>query len=353
MTIYIVLFVIIIGMRMLKVNKKYMLLISFLILFLISALRKYTVGVDSIQYYQKYIEIGSYSGWNYTHFRYEPGFFYLCKILNYISDDPQLLFVITSAFINFSVYYFIKKNSDDYFLSIIVFVIFNTYFSTMNTMREWLAISFILFGFQSLIKKKYIGFLISLALAISFHNAAWAGFLLIFTAFFRRKKWLYIVLILTSVVIFFTYQAFYSYLSSIFGYQDYNEKFTVSNYYGALLIFIESASILLILYLYLFFNHKLDEIINDDKSSLLLSCSILYLAFLASVMRVNLFNRISGFYEVFIILTIPDLIKRIRNEKDKVAFQFICISVMTISFIIICINRSEWLGCIPYEFFWN
>lgn len=351
MTVYLVVLLLAFFLRFINFNKKDSLLIIFIALFFVSAFRDSSVGVDTIQYYQKYMQIGNYGGWNYNQFRYEPGFFYLCKLLNYISHDPQTLLIVTSAFINLAVYLFIKKNSENYFLSSIIYILFNIYFSTMNTLREWIAISFILFGFNFLIEKKYFRFSIFLILGICFHTAAWAAILLLFVAVFRERKWIYPVLLLASIVIFFAYSSFYNFLSSLFGYENYNNKFIVSNYYGALLLFVESLVLLVILYLYSYFNGYFTSIIHDKKNSIFLACSIIYLGFLAIVMRVNLFNRISGFYEVFIIITIPNLLSKISVKRDKFVLELGIIITITTSFLVIGLSRPEWLGCIPYVFF--
>lgn len=353
MIVYLSIVILVLTLHILKFNKNKGLIIIFICLFLVSAFRNYSVGVDTIQYYQYYTIIGNYSGWDYSHFRYEPGFFYLCKVLFIITSEPQMLLIITSAFINFSVYYFIRKNSENYYLSALIYIIFNIYFSTMNTMREWLAISFILLAFSFLVNRKYLVFSLFILFAVCFHNAAWASLLLLPAAIFRKKKVLYLLLVIGAFIIFIFYASFYEYISKLFGYSDYNEKFTTSNYYGALLVFVESFVILLVIYLYLFLNGCFTSIIENEKSSLLLSCSIIYLCFLAAVMRVNLFNRISGFFEIFIIITIPNLLTKVNNYRDRIILESIAIVIMLISFFVIGYSRPEWLGCIPYQLFIN
>jgi hypothetical protein len=75
--------------------KQIYLFIFFGVIAIISSLRAYTIGVDTAQFYNAY-KLISYTDWDYLDlFRYEYGFTVLCKILSYISKDPQMLLIFT------------------------------------------------------------------------------------------------------------------------------------------------------------------------------------------------------------------------------------------------------------------
>ena len=115
MLIYLILIFAILLVFTIFKKKNKALLISFVLMTLVASLRKYTVGVDTKQFYKAFLLIIADSSWNYSNFRYEPGFYYLCKIIGLITSNAQVLIVVTSIFINLSMYKFIKNNSSDYF----------------------------------------------------------------------------------------------------------------------------------------------------------------------------------------------------------------------------------------------
>ncbi len=354
MVIYLfVLFLIVLIFKSIR-HQKRALFISFIILALLSSLRKYTVGVDTLQFYNNYINIGSIESWDYSLFRFEPGFFYLCRILNIFSKNPQTLIIVSSVFINFSVYRFIKKHSKNYFYSFLIYFLFNIYFSSMNTLREWLAISILLFAYDFLIDKSYFKYCILLIASIMFHNAAWAGLLMIPLVMFGEKKYTYQIIVISSIVLFVLYGQFYDFISTIFGYQDYTSKFLESNYFGSVLVFLESLIILLAYYVYVFKYYRFSYLKDDKEFYLLLGVSLIYLCFLAMVIRMNIFNRISGVYEIFLLIIIPkmaDVIKMRNKRKAQLIYMFTVCTIF-VSFLVLNLLRPEWLGCIPYEFFW-
>ena len=142
MGIYIALFVfeLLFGLAIIKKEKKYKkiyLIVSFILLAGIAALRTKNVGIDTLQFHDAYLRIGYLDWTELTTERYEIGFSVLCKLLNYITANPQILISFTAIFINFSVVRFIYKNSNDVVFSILLYILLNFYFSYMNNYISW------------------------------------------------------------------------------------------------------------------------------------------------------------------------------------------------------------------------
>ncbi len=361
MLIYLIaLFIICLMFAVLRKSHKICLLISFVILTLIAALRDYSVGVDSTQYYNAYINIGNLGWGDYNSQRYQIGFFYLIKILNLISSSPQLLFIVTSVFINVSVYHFIKKYSSNYFLSTVLYVLMFMYFSNMNVMREALSIAVVLFGFGYLVRKKYIRYLICILIGSLFHTVAFVALLLLVGAMLPRSKWVYCILFILMVVLFVFYAEFFDVLASIFGYEGYKDsQFGVSNYFGSLLSFVENGVVIGILCFFAFAKRgfttriTLEQTKKARTANVTLLAGVLWLLFLLLVVRMNIFNRLSGFYEIYAIVLIPELLGFVRKRSEQ-NYTILTIGIIVIyfaAFLIISIFRPEWYGCIPYKFF--
>ena len=111
-------------------KKKLFLFCAFVILCFVACLRDYTVGYDTKQYVTAFNKASSLTLSNFSYLRYEYGFTFLLWLLSKISSNWQILLIITSLFINFSVLRFIEKNSDNPFFSVLIYILLNFYFFT-------------------------------------------------------------------------------------------------------------------------------------------------------------------------------------------------------------------------------
>ncbi len=345
-------------------NKKG-LIISFVLFALIAALRNTSVGADTILYNYNYTSIGEKQSWAYENSRFEIGFFYLCKVLYVINKDPQTLIFVSSIFINFSFFIFIYKHSNNYFVSSLIYLFGNIYFSNMNIMRQAIAVSILILGYSFLKKKKIISYLIVIGVASLFHDVAWAAIILVLIELLPTKRWNYLLIIFVSLFVFVLYSNFFDLLTSIMGHEEYlDSKYAESNYFGAIFNFVIPLVAVGIPVLYSILNN-----LDIDKESHKYICTLLvYLCFMGLVIRMNIFNRIAGLFGAYLIIIIPHFLKKIgyfsNNEidqnislynatRDRYIISFITLATYCVSFFIICYSRPEWFNCVPYKFFWQ
>ena len=353
MGIYLICIVLVIVLFKL-INHEKALKISFVILAVVASLRKYTVGVDTSQFYHMFTNIGSNPSWDYTVTRYEPGFFYLCKLLFLMCKDGQILIVVTSIFITYSAYKFIKENSPKYYYSTILYICMNIYFSNMNVMRQALASAILLFGYKCLKEKKYLKYLIYIVVAMSFHAVSVAAVLIVIFMLLPNRKLSYCIEILLAVVTFVFGNRFFSMLSSIFGYSGYAEsEFGASNYFGSLIAACEVLVVAGTLLFLAFYKKKSAEKLLENK--LLVVICLLYIWFSFLVVKMNIFNRISGLFAVYSVVLFPKLLEYVDARNHR-SYKIMCVFVPMVyfsSFIVINLLRPEWYGVIPYAFFWD
>ena len=152
MSIYILLLLYLLFLSLIFLNKKFNKLVFIILAFTpfvaISGFRSFSVGVDTQQFVNAYSRIINMSPNSFDLLRYEYGFSYFCWLLGKISTNPQILIFITSLFINISVGRFIYKNSDNVYLSVILYLLCNFFFSYMNIMRQAMAIAILLWGYE-------------------------------------------------------------------------------------------------------------------------------------------------------------------------------------------------------------
>lgn len=354
MLIYLCLFLIC-FIVLLRNNNTKGLIVSFVLLALVACLRSINVGTDTNQFCTAYREIGESTDWNFVSFRYEAGFFYLCKILNLFSHNYQLLIIVTSLIINMSVFFFIKRNSYDYMVSTMIYIFCNCFFSSMNLMRQWLALSVIMFGFPYLIKKDYLKYILFCVVASLFHKVAVASVLLIFFSFLKTKKAVYIVTIAMFAFVFVFAENIFNLLALAFNYENYiGGKFTYGNNIGSLLLLAEHGAIVLVAYLMHRKWCKSNRItVVSNHYSILMDAGILHFGFLFLSSKMVIFNRFSEFFSIYLLILIPEILEflKVEDNKNYNWLRYGGIAVLFAGFVVISQFRPEWYGCIPYELF--
>ena len=351
MWIYIALFIfeLLFGLAIMKKESKYKkiyLFVSFILLGGIAAIRTENVGVDTLQFHDAYLRIGNLNWLELSTERYEMGFSILCRILNYISENPQLLISVTAIFINFSVIRFIYKYSKDVVFSILLYILLNFYFSYMNIMRQALAIAILLWAFDAIKNNKKIRYFILVVLATLFHGSAILGLAYIILLKFKYKqKYNKFVIPILGIIFLFGKEIFllFSEISPrLAGYVG--SEYDTENYFGALLDF------LLTFIIWWFGNNVLNKKKNDDiDEDLILYNKLMIINVITTLLtiRVGIFNRFTPYFSVFQIIWIPNILKIMK--KNAQLFKLLFTIVLVMYWLIIMIFRPEWYGVVPYE----
>lgn len=334
-------------------NKKLVLIILFLIITVISSIRSYSVGVDTVQYYYSFKYIISHSWSTVLSLRYEIGFDYFCKIISLLSKNPQIIIIMSSVIIFPSICNFIYKYSKNVSLSVFLYICLNIYFSHLNLMRQALACSIILLSLNFVIERKPLKFILTIIFATLFHSSA-IIFLCIYPLYKIKynKKSFYIYLII-SVVGFLLCPFIIKVLINNLGkYQSYilNGKFVDSNYFGAVLKF------LLYLFLYAishFLYYQNDNFCDENKYKLFLIMSGLTMIFQCMSIKIEIINRLVPYFIVAFIIILPNVIADVKKSKKRFAMYMVIIFVCFNYWFIISLYRPNWTGCVPYLPYWN
>lgn len=366
MTIYIILMasVLIYGavqdVNCTQKRKKFFLLLFFTILTVLAMLRKNTVGVDTTHYCHGYQVISNLDWGKLDTFDYEIGFGALCKLLNYITPDPQALIVVSSLLIFPPVAIFIYKNSDDVVFSTFLFISLNFYSMNLNVMRQSVAVGIILIGLEFLKKDKKLLFIAIVILASCFHKSAVLCLIMLvyFKMTFKKRTMLYIFI--ASIVGFIGAKYIFKFATNILeeyaGYAD--SEFAVSNYFGTAINLSVCAVILFFGLIY----YKTDSLYLIKKK--LSNQTVFSYDFQAYSLAISLLNFVVGlqmtillrtklYFTIFYILWVPNAIYTIEYKDVRIIYKFVFIIFTLLYFIIIALFRPEWYGVFPYEFYWN
>lgn len=276
----------------------------------LAALRGRWIGNDTHTYLDLFQSVSRYSFANgFVLGRWEAGYLAFNKVLSMISSNPQTILIVTSIIFYLAIYKFIKKESDHYWISIILFFI-NGYFRfSMSAVRQILAISILIFGLYFLKKKKYIAYAIFVALAFSVHTSALFAGLALLGASFQWKRVVYRILVITTTVITLSSGLIQRIMEGIFNYSRYvgsiyDDGLNIATVFLTLMCL----SCLLIMY----FANK-----NTADDDFFFRTEFIRLCVLIMSLRLNSLDRMADYFLLFEIIGVTNSLSKYNSMKTR------------------------------------
>lgn len=331
-------------------RKNIFMFIVFGILTVVAAIRDTSVGIDTEQFCLAFERInGMTLNSAFKFLRYEKGFIVLCKILSYVGNNSQILILSSSLIIFPMVGIFIYRNSRDVVLSSILYITLNTYAMHMNVMRQALAISIFILGYELFFKNgKFIKYSIMVVMASLFHQTAIIMLTLIILKD-RKYTWkTYFATNMIAILAFALAPTVWRIATSLFPtYAGYaNTEYINSSYLAGT---ISALIAWLILTMGIFFERK-----NKQKDSrynfFAYIMSILFIADIL-VIKINLFVRLATYFGIFTCIWLPSTLQNIQDKNEKALMKYIVLVCFVLYWIVLSISRPEWYGVIPYSTF--
>lgn len=342
-----------------KTRRRLFYILVFLLLVIVSGMRGYSVGVDTHSYVRVY---NSIARTDIANLRFELLFSVYLKTLHFFSSDPRLLIVVSSVICVGSYCYFAYRFSKISLLSLLLYITLDLYFSQMNIMRQAISMSIIMIAFSLILdnaffrKRKWLSILISgllILMAIGFHSVAIVAlipwFILIRTPadkeeFSLQNTLLWIVVLSLFVFVFYSLIMWIS--SVLFASEaDYyfNSIFSDSNYFGSLLNVLVSVSFLTVGAIALR-GRVLDRM--QRFGLIMLGANLI---FLVLSMRMEIWERIAGLFSAYTALIwVPEFMSVIENRNNYVIIKWAIILLTFTKMIVILVFRPEWTGVVPY-----
>lgn len=134
--------------------------------------RDYSVGQDTIAYYQGFQRFSDKSLFALFPSEWEPGYVLYNWVVAQLGFDYHYYLLFTAVFIYYSFLRFVYKYSKNVWLSVVVFIAFSWYFVSLHVLRQFMAISIILYSYKYLLNRNLIKFILLVLLASSFHTSA-------------------------------------------------------------------------------------------------------------------------------------------------------------------------------------
>lgn len=320
-------------------NKAFLFLV-FLFFFLLIAFRDESMGNDTVKYLDTFSRYAK-TRWNSAIFGgyYEPGYVIFNILVSFISTSRRVFLLITAFLITNSTYRLIKKYSQNYFISCLLFVGLMIIFTAMNTTRQYIALSIILYAIPLAEKRRLIPFMIAIAIAISIHTSAVFGILIyiIFNIKFTKKK--SIIILLASTVGTSLVGQIYTLIMSAMG----RPAYLIGRVGTTSIINFLFFALYLCIFIILEIKTRRTNTQNIKNNPAYLYSVETSSAVNLAASNMNTLSRADDYFSIIAIAGIPSLIENsITRRRNRILFYVILISTLFITSSTIITLRPEW-----------
>lgn len=315
-----------------------------ILLFIVSASRHESIGIDMARYVPRFHIIAS-TPFSELHnlpdnWKFEYGFIVYCKIISLIFGDNIFPFIaISSALISIGIYKFIDKYSKLKNVSLLIYVCYGYWGNSFNTVRQYIAISLLLWALTKFEDKKYVSCMLITIFAISIHSTAIVFIPVVLLIKYPYKRNALFIFIIIGIIINLIPNTIINILLSYSSYEGYIGRAGSGGTTIIVLLFLLIAAYVL-----------KDKIKKDDtKIDLwlwMLSIGICT-AFLA--LQLGLFERIMRYYLVALLIIGSDILVAFRNKKWYIILSIGMVGAFSLYFYFILMVNNGSGGIIPYR----
>lgn len=347
MTIFIIYIILLMIMKkVMRNNKKNFCIFASLGLFLISACRAETVGVDMDNYLSTYLSL-EYIPYDQILFGFEKDHIFYCfsKFIADISNSNVYVYLsIIAAIFATSTGYFIYKNSVNHSISFFLLLPLEIFYFSMTGLRQAMAISFIFIGYSELFKGKLIRFIGLVLLASLFHRSAVVCLFILVPYMLAKEKRIVIHKIIIVVAIgLLARNSIISFGTKVFGTEGY--EMNAGGGVTTLMVYV------LLFILVMFLNYgELSSYDNPKSYYIEIYCLLFTVITQAYVPYLTEFFRIRIYFLLPVILLLPYIME---NLKLKTSRNILKLGLCGAFFLMYIFFTGKSSGIYPYSFFWG
>lgn len=345
MLIYIIILSILSKMFNSNIDKsdRIFLLFLFIPMFLISGLRASHVGTDTSNYMHGFNLISSVPfEYIFDVVRWEKGYVVLNKMASILSTNSQIIIIITSFCSLFFIFKGIYESSSIRLFSVFLYFTLFYYFISFNAIRQFIAISLVLYGYKFVVEKKFFKYIFIILISSLFHKISilFIPMYYLYGIKLNSKKLIMIgVGFGISLVMFNKLTRF-----GFFLFPEYAMYVGTQYFQGGGILTSTISGIILAFGLFIKGTNKVDK----EFDYLLL---IMMFSFITSIfsMNISLFNRFNYYFSVFNILFIPKGIYLVKDKRLSISYGSV-ISMITLIYFFARLFEG-WQRVTPYNLF--
>ena len=346
---------IIFGLGHIKgVKEERVLLVVILFLYLLVSLRSITIGNDTRNYSVIFYNMQNFLGFQKYQGRFEFGYLLLNYIVARITPCFTAFLLIENAFVYYAYYFFIKNNSSNYSLSVLLFLCLGYWGRTANTLRLEIAVACFLIAYCLFEKGKKFWGITGGIIGFFFHRISLSYWGICFVPKKINYKFYFISGLVTAGVYVF-FEKFINAFVLIFPYfNNYlnGTKYVVNDVKLAIVL-----KWILVFFVWVFsyciyqkkkcnLSVESQKLMESQINMVFVSLLILFLS-----TRFNLLDRCEELYGTFIIVLIPNIIKLFDKKRSYLLVYFLFTGLAVLYFIVVNVYRPYWNVIYPYHTF--
>lgn len=354
MNIYIIVFVlemflgiVFLGRTPRKAGKKrkvLYLIVTTLLLGTLGGLRSSLVGYDTESYYIAFTKTAdSLSRILDNDQHIETGFAALCTLVKVLGGNFTHFLLLCSFFIVGSFCIFAYRHSSNVLLSVFILLCFPYYYSSFDIIRHFVATSFLLLGFQYILKGSFKKYAIFILLGAVFHNSALIYLILYPLLRAKWSKTLSVLLLAAAIILMFYSQLFANLVVEETGRFGTIAEEWVGGYSGGVLTCIMYFAVFMIVY---FANrNKMIFSKNDNVwvicTFLLFICSIVFIEARIAIRYIMVFSGL-------LAVAVPNMLEittaRNKSLNTLLITSFVFVGLSYHAFMLL----TSWQNVVPY-----
>lgn len=308
----------------------------------IACFRSPDVGKDVANYLAAFDYCSSSDWVELAYLRYEPGYLGLCKSISIFSTDEQFFIFVTAILILVGPICFVSINSKNPPFSFFLYVVMTFFAFSMSGIRQALATSVVLIGFQFLVSRRFFPFFSFLGIAGSFHLTSMAYVLAYFVSPLK-----------ITAKVFFVYCAAFLFLYSVKGavlgffverYLDqYSEMLSPSDSY------MYMVTMIFVLAFGLVYSKKV--LISNPRATVLYNLIVLAIFFQLFGSESSNIIRVAELFYIAVIVFVPEVVASIKDLAARCLAYVLIVAVGVVQFYFIFPGGGY--GVNPYSFYWG
>lgn len=246
------------------------------------------------------------------------GFYYLNLLIKNFTNEFNIAFFIFILIINFLIIKTIYRYSNNIEFSILMYVIMGGYFTSINIIKQFIALAIYFYSVKYLLEKKYIKYFIMGFIAYQFHITSLVPFVLSLIIIKLNKKidknYLIYCIFVNSIVIIEP-------IITKIGIDLFYEGNTSGGFFYGSSILHYVVQLAFILF-YILKRKK----VKTEETKFFINLATLASTFVLLSRNMVLYARIGSYFNIFNIIATTNIMSQIDNKKEKTLLYY-CIFI--------------------------
>ena len=246
----------------------------------------------------------------------------------------------------------IRKHSENFALSILLYIFMTLYFIPYNTVRQGIACGLCFLAFSYVYDKQYIKFFFIMLIAIAIHSSAMLFIpIVLLSNRDSHSKEIYIGVFIL-LIIFLGLGTFWNYIIKFLNLigqskmaSDYKDALSEGNgisYLRVIVIFIP------IILSYIYYN-AIKSQNKSNKIDFIINLSLFGAIFMLFGLKFAILARISQYFEIYIVLLYPYILNAFTKEEKRL----LTFTIVIVYFLYMSVLLNSGGNLVPYQYYYD